>query len=77
MAQSLAKFEGRILLITSGQDLTAAEFNDVAAASSAWQAVLSGPFVERRVLEDANHTFSSPEWKRQVERWTAEWLRSW
>jgi hypothetical protein len=33
--------------------------------------------VERRDLQDANHTFSRQDWRQQVINWTADWTKSW
>lgn len=77
MLQGLQRFRGRVLLILSGNDLTAAEFNDLAAKSREWSNALSSPRVTRRELTQANHTFSKAQWRAQVEDWTLEWMQSW
>lgn len=74
MARAFAAFPGRVLLVTSGQDLTAAEFLDVSRASKTWRRLLAQDRVTRRHLAEANHTFSQRPWKAQVEAWTREWL---
>lgn len=75
MAKGLAKFKGPVLLIMSGQDLTAREFEDSAQASQMWRRLLSIPSVRRHDLEAADHTFSNRMWHDQVVKWTAEWIR--
>jgi len=77
MLQGFERFTGRVLLIISGDDLVAAEFNDHVAASTAWQAALNRSGVQRRALAEANHTFSRQAWRNQVTDWTNEWLKSW
>ena len=77
MLDGLERFRGRVLVLLSGNDLTAAEFRDQAAASPRWQRVLGTDRVTRRELPGATHTFSSAAWRRQAARWTAEWLASW
>ncbi|WP_297484124.1 hydrolase 1, exosortase A system-associated, partial [Ferrovum sp.] len=77
MRDVFAKFGGRTLLIISGEDLTAREFEDVVKASDAWRALLESPRVTRRALQEADHTFSRKAWKDQVADWTGEWLRAW
>jgi hypothetical protein len=77
MLKGLAGFDGRVLLILSGNDLTAAEFRDLADGSPRWRALLTGDRVTRRELPDATHTFSTEAWRTQVATWTAEWLASW
>jgi exosortase A-associated hydrolase 1 len=77
MADGLARFKGRTLLITAGSDLTAKEFLDTAGASPRWSKLLQSPRVTRQALRDATHTFPRRDWRDQVSRWTAGWLRSW
>ncbi len=77
MAEGFGRFKGKVLLILSGRDLTAQEFNDIARASRRWGELLSAPRVERRGLPEADHTFSRREWRDQAATWTADWVRSW
>ncbi len=77
MAEGLARFSGRVLLLLSGNDLTAAEFKDTVGASGRWRALLQQPRVARHELAEANHTFARREWRRQVMQWTLEWLTDW
>lgn len=74
MEDGLRRFAGRVLLILSGDDLTAQEFRDLVARSPGWQALLRDRRVTRRELAEANHTFSRREWREKVGRWTADWL---
>jgi exosortase A-associated hydrolase 1 len=76
MAQGLARFKGRVLLILSGNDLTAKEFSDMAAGSTRWRRLLQSPKVVQHRLADASHTFSRRDWRDQVSSWTSGWLRS-
>lgn len=77
MARALASFPGRVLIVTSGQDLTAAEFLDVTRTSKAWRTLLAGEQVSTRHLDTADHTFSQPGCKQRVEAFTHEWLDAW
>ncbi len=77
MRRALEKFDGRVLLILSGQDLTAREFEDVVQSSPAWQKRLRLSTVSQHRLPEANHTFSQRIWRDQVRDWTAEWVKSW
>jgi exosortase A-associated hydrolase 1 len=77
MANALARFNGHVLLILSGNDLTAQEFQDVASASKEWRRLLALPRVTQHVLDGATHAFSRREWRDQVATWTADWVRSW
>jgi exosortase A-associated hydrolase 1 len=77
MLAGLSRFNGKTLLILSGNDLTAQEFSDVVKGSAEWQCILASPDVSRQDLPEANHTFSRKEWKDQVTTWTNGWLQSW
>ena len=77
MADGLAKFKGQVLLILSGDDLTAKEFLDAASASPRWRELLQARRIAQHMLPDATHTFPRREWRDQVSRWTSGWLLSW
>lgn len=77
MFQGLERFQGKVLLILSGNDLTAQEFSDLAKGSPKWKKLLASPRFSRFSLLEANHTFSRREWRDQIARWTREWLHSW
>ncbi len=74
MAEGWQRFAGPVLLILSGDDLTAAEFRDVSQSSQHWRRLLGRPQVTVQELPEANHTFSRREWRDQVALWTREWL---
>jgi exosortase A-associated hydrolase 1 len=76
MREGLAGFDGPVLLVISGDDLTAAEFLDMVTASTAWKRLLKRRNVTRRDLPAADHTFSTAAWRAQVEKWTADWVTS-
>jgi exosortase A-associated hydrolase 1 len=75
MEDALRRFQGRVLLILSGNDLTAQEFKDVVAKSRRWRQLLAGDRVTRFDLPEANHTFARREWRNQVARWTEAWVK--
>lgn len=77
MLDGLSRFKGKVLLILSGNDLTAQEFSDLLKESRKWQRILESIQIQRRDLPDANHTFSKKDWRDQVATWTREWLASW
>ena len=77
MLSGIERFQGRTLVITSGDDLTAAEFLQLVASSKAWQKVLAGARVRNESLPAANHTFSSADWRGQVNHMVGDWLKSW
>jgi exosortase A-associated hydrolase 1 len=76
MFEAFERFKGKVLLIMSGNDLTAREFQDVADGSRKWKKLLQSPRVQRRDLPQANHTFSQRAWRDRVALWTTEWVRS-
>jgi len=76
MEDALGRFRGRVLLILSGNDLTAQEFNDVVAGSRRWRQLLSADRITRYDLPEANHTFARRDWRDQVERWTEAWVKN-
>jgi len=73
---ALASFDGRVLVLLAGADLTAQEFADTVHAPH-WRALLEGPRAECRILAQADHTFSHREWHEQMVDWTQAWLESW
>ena len=77
MFYGLDRFTGRVLLILSGNDLTAREFQDVIEGSRQWQKLIRPPRVSRHALPAASHTFSRREWRDQIGKWTTEWMHSW
>lgn len=72
MAEGLNRFDGFVLLIMSGNDLTAREFEEAAKASALWRKLLASSRVTRRDLTPADHTFSRRAWRDQIARWTIE-----
>jgi exosortase A-associated hydrolase 1 len=74
MANGWKRFGGDILLICSGNDLTAREFLDHAASDPAWAGLVDAPRVSRRSFDEADHTFSRAQWRDQVATWTADWI---
>jgi exosortase A-associated hydrolase 1 len=77
MLDGYRRFNGKVLLILSGNDFTAKEFSDLAAASGQWRKLLADRRTQRRELPGANHTFSTQAWRQQVGDWTVEWVKSW
>ena len=74
MAEGLGRFSGPTLVVLSGRDLTAREFEDTAAASPRWRALLAEPRVTLRRLAEADHTLSHHDWADRVAQWTREWV---
>lgn len=74
MLRGLATFPGRVLLLLSGNDYTANEFLEAVKADHAWAAAIRQSKVTRIDLPEADHTFSSVEWRGMVEKMTKDWL---
>ena len=75
MATGLRTFGGPVLVILSGRDLTAKEFLDYRASNPQWRGLLDRASVSRHDMNDADHTFSSDPWRREVEMLVLSWLR--
>ena len=75
MAHGLSSFRGPVLLLLSGDDLTAREFVDYTASAAAWKGLLESNRVMRVDLPESDHTFSRRIWKDQVEDCTIRWIR--
>jgi exosortase A-associated hydrolase 1 len=67
-------FAGSTLLILSGNDLTAREYEDRVNETPAWRSWTLAPPVSLRRLDAADHTFSRAVWRDQVAAWCSEWL---
>jgi len=76
LRECLKRFQGPVLLILSGRDLTAAEFKEAVNHDPEWQSLLSGSKVLRYDFAEADHTFSSAAWRDQVADWTSDWIKS-
>ena len=74
MREALRRYDGKALLVLSGNDLTAQEFKDAVAGSPEWQTLLGQPRFSRCDLAEANHTFSTRAWRDRVAEWTRDWI---
>lgn len=74
MAQGWSSFRGHTLLVMSGNDLTAREFDEYAASRPAWQGLLSRPQTQRVDLRQADHTLSRLEDKAAHVQALGRWL---
>ena len=74
MAAGWKRFNGRSLLVLSGEDLTAREFEAGASSNADWRAVLSSPQLTRCDIEGADHTFSGPANLQAMTRRVGQWL---
>lgn len=76
MLGALQGFQGPVLLLLSGADLTAREFDDLAATPGPWRCLLDDGRFARHAIERADHTLSRREWHEQAVDVTRRWLRS-
>jgi uncharacterized protein len=74
MLQALKECPAPMLLILSGQDFVAREFIETTLADPAWSGVLAKPSITKHELADADHTFSTAQWRSKVEKATIHWL---
>lgn len=69
------RFAGPTLVILSGQDLTAREYEARVGESPEWRSWLGSAGVTVQRLEEADHTFSRAAWRDQVAAWTRDWIQ--
>ncbi|MCC7596266.1 hydrolase 1, exosortase A system-associated [Janthinobacterium sp. FW305-129] len=77
MLRALTQFQGKVLLILSGDDLGAREWQALLAGDPAWRAVAARAQWTQAQVAGANHTFASAAWRGAVEQRCAQWLQSW
>ena len=73
-AEGLRSFKGSVLVLMSGRDYIAREFDEVTKSHAAWAGLLTQPRVRRKDIADADHTFSKPEWKAEAQSSLLDWL---
>ena len=76
MLQGLAGFQRPILLILSGDDVTANEFRQFMRQDRSRRRLLAADNITTREMPRADHTFSNAEAKAEVTRHTLDWLGS-
>jgi exosortase A-associated hydrolase 1 len=74
MAAGLRDYRGPALLVLSGNDLTAREFEEATATSPLWRRLLAETRVATHRLPQADHTFSTAPWRREVAEATIAWM---
>ncbi|MDI3294256.1 hydrolase 1, exosortase A system-associated [Janthinobacterium tructae] len=74
---ALTQFQGKVLLILSGDDLGAREWQTLLRGDGAWRAVAARAQWTQAQIDGANHTFASAAWRGEVEQLCARWLQSW
>ena len=76
-AAGLSRFKGQVLLLMSGHDYIAREFDEVTSASKAWAGLLDSPRLVRTDVEGADHTFSTNVWKNAASDSIVQWMERW
>ncbi|MFK7886864.1 MAG: hydrolase 1, exosortase A system-associated [Gammaproteobacteria bacterium] len=74
MLTGAQQFDGEMLLIISGDDMTAAEFIDHVGATPAWGKVLARSTTTVHKITQANHTFACAEWRDEVGDEVLRWI---
>ncbi|APA71364.1 hydrolase [Janthinobacterium sp. 1_2014MBL_MicDiv] len=77
LLRALAQFQGKVLLILSGDDLGAREWQALLDGDPAWRAVAARAQWTQAQVDGANHTFASAAWRADVEQLCARWIASW
>lgn len=75
MQTGLEGFTGPVLLVLSGNDMTASEFSELLATSAAWRKRFARPDCALHEIESANHTFSRAQWRDEVAGRTVTFLQ--
>lgn len=70
----LQHFKGPVLIILSGNDLTAEEFKNSLKENRGYRRILDRPNTNIFNIADADHTFSRRHWSEKVEKLSLEWL---
>jgi len=74
MALALRSFSGKLLLVLSGNDYTAKEFLECTETDPDWAGLLRQPGLTRLDIVEADHTFSSSQWRTEVEDAVLNWM---
>ena len=76
MAAGWRQFSGPILLVLSGDDLVAKEFETVTASAPEWQGLRAQARVQTLCMGAANHTFARAVWRDEVAAATLAFVRA-
>lgn len=75
MLKGCANFRGQVLLLISGRDLTAAEFEDLCQRSHRWDQATRRSSVEIQRMAQADHTFSTRSDLERANALCVDWLK--
>jgi len=76
MENALSHFSGKLLLLLSGRDLTAAEFADALGRSKRLRRVFASERAMRCDFAEADHTFAAASCEQQANETTAKWVHT-
>jgi exosortase A-associated hydrolase 1 len=74
MLNGLKRWQGEVLFILSGNDLTAQEFVTLTRQDKRWKKLCHSSNITSKTVQYANHTFSNQTWRGQVENQTTQWM---
>jgi uncharacterized protein len=77
MLAGIQRLHGPVMLVLSGRDLIAREFDAMVADSPEWARQFATKPVTRHQFADSDHTFSSAAQRDDVVSRALAWLRSW
>ena len=75
MLRGFTRFQGKILILISGRDLTAQEFLDLCASDRRWKKAIARSVVSRESFPDADHTMSTRRDLDAASNACVTWLR--
>jgi uncharacterized protein len=75
LTKSLKLFNGELYILTSGNDYIAQEFKDFTSNSQEWKSSGLDEKILFKDIEDADHTFSRPEWREALFHNTEQWIQ--
>jgi len=75
MLEGLRRFDKRVLVVLSEDDLTASEFSSLVTHDKEWGNVMARPTIVVKSVAGADHTFSKKAWAEEVAQLTIEWLQ--
>jgi exosortase A-associated hydrolase 1 len=77
MSEGVKQFDGPVLIVLSGKDLTAQEFALFSAANAGWRSAIAyNRQVTTENISEADHTFSSAALRTEVERISSSFVQS-
>lgn len=72
-----SRFAGPVMLVLSGRDLIAREFEQLIDTDPNWQKLMATKALTRHDFAEGDHTFSSAAQRNQVVTWGVDWLKAW